>query len=260
MAGIGKLLTAAREARGFTAVEAAKRLHIRAMFVEAIEREDWRAVGEPVYVRGFLKNYAKLVGLDPEAAAAELDEAYAQDPQRPYSSVALRDESAGTLLDSRRGADTNWLVVATGVIAAVLLVAVVWQGIGLLRGGGGGTVAVSYSSPSPAANAPVASDANGAAAAPNPTPTSGVDLRLEATQSCWLSVTVDGKRVVYDTLPKGAVREFHAVREIILRAGNAGGIVATIDGKPLGTLGQVGQVEDRVFAVATPAQSQTVTP
>jgi hypothetical protein len=50
------------------------------------------------------------------------------------------------------------------------------------------------------------------------------------------------------------------VREIILRAGNAGGIVATIDGKPLGTLGQVGQVEDRVFAVATPAQSQTVTP
>ncbi|HXN09519.1 MAG TPA: DUF4115 domain-containing protein, partial [Candidatus Acidoferrales bacterium] len=78
---------------------------------------------------------------------------------------------------------------------------------------------------------------------------SGVNLRLQLTQASWLSVTVDGRRVVYETLPAGTVREFHGVREITLRAGNAGGVVAKIDGKDLGKLGQAGQVEDRVFAV-----------
>jgi hypothetical protein len=87
-------------------------------------------------------------------------------------------------------------------------------------------------------------------------PQSGVDLRLELTQSCWLSVSVDGKRVVYETLPAGTVKVFHGVREISLRAGNAGGVVATIDGQALGTLGGQGQVKDRVFAVKTPPIGQ----
>ena len=97
--------------------------------------------------------------------------------------------------------------------------------------------------------------ANALAAAANGK-TGGVDLRLQLTQSCWLSITVDGKRVVYQTLPAGTVREFHGVHEIALRAGNAGGVIATIDGQPLGTLGDPGQVRDKVFAVRTPVAGQ----
>jgi hypothetical protein len=85
----------------------------------------------------------------------------------------------------------------------------------------------------------------------------GVDLRLQLTQACWLSVMVDGKRVIYETLPAGTVKEFHGVREISLRAGNAGGVIATIDGQPIGTLGTPGQVQDRIFAVKTPPFGQT---
>ncbi len=81
----------------------------------------------------------------------------------------------------------------------------------------------------------------------------GVNLRLQLTQPSWLSVTVDGKRVVYETLPAGTVRDFHGAREITLRAGNAGGVVANIDGKDLGALGQAGQVEDRRFAATKQA-------
>ena len=255
MAGFGQQLTAAREARGMTADDVAKRLKIRAMFVEALEREDWRAVGEPVYARGFLKNYAKLVGLDSEAAAAALDAACPTPELRPDVPALVRDEvtSAGYEPASRRG--TNWLVVATGVVAVAMLIAVGWNFFGMQQNGQAPETAfVSSPPPSPSAAAMI----DGSASAAAPSQTQGVDLRLEATQACWLSVTVDGKRVVYDTLPKGAVREFHAAREITLRAGNAGGIVATIDGKPLGTLGQVGQVQDRVFAVTrTPARTAT---
>ena len=258
MPGIGQQLTAAREARGMTADDVARRLRIRAMFVNALEREDWPAVGEPVYARGFLKNYAKLVGLDPEAAAAALDPAYFEHTDRSDAPLQTppREEFAGVQRPTREGG-ANWLVVATGVVAAVMLIAVVWNFFGMSHGGSAPDV-VAQVSPAPASAAP--SLVQGASSAAAPEHTSGVDLRIEATQACWLSVTVDGKRVVYDTLPKGAVREFHAAREINLRAGNAGGIVATIDGKPLGTLGQVGQVQDRVFAVASPGPSRTATP
>jgi hypothetical protein len=87
------------------------------------------------------------------------------------------------------------------------------------------------------------------AAAPN---TNGVDLRLQLTQNSWLAVTVDGKQVLYQTLPAGTVRDFHGAHVITLRAGNAGGVMATVDGHDLGTLGQTGQVEERVFAAKTP--------
>ncbi|HEY5095283.1 MAG TPA: helix-turn-helix domain-containing protein [Candidatus Eremiobacteraceae bacterium] len=257
MPGIGLQLTAAREARGMTPNDVAKRLKIRAIFVDALEREDWSAVGEPVYARGFLKNYAKLLGLDSDVAAAEVDVAHPEHALLPDVPAIVHDESSDGYPPSRR-ADTNWLVIATGVVAAVMLVAVVWNFFGMPGGGPAvGTAALSSPAPSPSAPALIEGSASAAAA---PVQTTGVDLRLETTQACWLSVTVDGKRVVYSTLPKGAVREFHAEREINLRAGNAGGLVATIDGKPLGTLGQVGQVQDRVFAVASPAPSRTAIP
>jgi cytoskeletal protein RodZ len=256
MPGIGQQLTAAREARGMTASDVAKRLRIRAMFVDALEREDWRVVGEPVYARGFVKNYAKFLGLDSESAAEAVDEAYPDRTPRPDVPVMMHDDSADGYAPSRR-ADTNWLVVATGVVAAVMLIAVGWNFFGMPTAGPV-TETANSNSPAPAPSPLRMTDESASAAAP--TQVSGVNLRLETTQACWLSVTVDGKRVIYDTLPKGAVREFHAEREINLRAGNAGGLVATIDGKTLGTLGQVGQVQDRVFAVASPAPSRTATP
>ena len=255
MPGIGPQLTAAREARGMTPNDVAKRLKIRAMFVDALEREDWSAVGEPVYARGFLKNYAKLLGLDSEVAGAEVDVALPEHALLPDVPAIVHDETSAAYPPSRR-ADTNWLVIATGVVAAVMLVAVGWNFFGMHGGPPVETAGLSSPAPSPSAPAMI----EGSASAAAPAQTSGVDLRLETTQACWLSVTVDGKRVVYDTLPKGAVREFHAAREINLRAGNAGGLVATIDGKQLGTLGQVGQVQDRVFAVASPAPSRTAIP
>lgn len=257
MPGIGPQLTAAREARGMTPNDVAKRLKIRAIFVDALEREDWSAVGEPVYARGFLKNYAKLLGLDSDSAAAEVEVASTEHALLPDVPAMVHDDATNGYPPSRR-ADTNWLVVATGVVAAVMLIAVGWNFFGMP--GGGPTVEnTALNSPPPSPSAPVLVEGSVSAAAA-PVQTSGVDLRLETTQACWLSVTVDGKRVVYTTLPKGAVREFHATREINLRAGNAGGIVATIDGKQLGTLGQVGQVQDRVFAVASPAPSRTDIP
>lgn len=61
---IGHLLSNARSARGMSVAEVAQQLRISTHQVEAIEREDFDKLPGPVFVRGFVRNYANLVGLE----------------------------------------------------------------------------------------------------------------------------------------------------------------------------------------------------
>ena len=61
-------MRAAREARRLSLSEVAEQIHIRALYLQNIEEEDWRAIGAPVYVRGFIRTYARFLGLDPARA------------------------------------------------------------------------------------------------------------------------------------------------------------------------------------------------
>lgn len=71
-AGIGTRLKAAREKKGLTVLQAAEKLHVDGKIIEALEAEDFAALGATVYVRGHLRHYAELV----DEKAAELQELY----------------------------------------------------------------------------------------------------------------------------------------------------------------------------------------
>lgn len=68
--GFGATLAAAREAKGLTRAEVAERLKLSPRQIEALEAEDWGALPDPVFVRGFVRNYARLLGLDADALIA----------------------------------------------------------------------------------------------------------------------------------------------------------------------------------------------
>jgi cytoskeleton protein RodZ len=63
--GIGARLRSAREARGLTTLQAAEKLHVDPRILEALEAENFAALGAAVYVRGHLRRYADLVGENP---------------------------------------------------------------------------------------------------------------------------------------------------------------------------------------------------
>jgi len=256
MGYIGEQLSTARRKLGLTTTQIAERLRMRKMFVEALEREEWATIGEFVYVRGFLKNYAKVLGLDAAALVEQFSAEYAPEVAAPRPSL---ESLAGSGLSSVRSdgyaASRAWFPWVLGSLTAIAGVLVIMVGISLFG-------AFFSANAHPSDTSQTASQTNtttmpqGSSGASLPETSSdlqgrdsGVNLRLQLTQPSWLSVTVDGRRVVYETLPAGTVRDFHGVREITLRAGNAGGVVAKIDGRDLGKLGQAGQVEDRVFAV-----------
>lgn len=62
----GPLLRRMREAQGIELRELAERSKIGVAYLTALEADDFPKLPAPVYVRGFLGEYAKMLGLDPE--------------------------------------------------------------------------------------------------------------------------------------------------------------------------------------------------
>lgn len=71
-APIGQILREAREAQGLSVEEAASRLRLMHRQIGAMEDEDFESLGQPVFARGFVRNYARLLGLEPERLLARM--------------------------------------------------------------------------------------------------------------------------------------------------------------------------------------------
>jgi len=71
---LGALLKAEREKRGLSVREVMDATKISRRNVNALEEGNVGALPHPVYLKGYIKNYARLVGLDPEALSCVVDE------------------------------------------------------------------------------------------------------------------------------------------------------------------------------------------
>lgn len=60
----GPMLREARERRGMSLNEAADALHLKPELIQALEEERTEVLPSRTFVRGYLRNYARLVGLD----------------------------------------------------------------------------------------------------------------------------------------------------------------------------------------------------
>jgi cytoskeleton protein RodZ len=61
--GCGARLRKAREAAGLSQADVAARLKMPVRVVQSLENEDWSRLGAPVFVRGQLRSYSRLLGL-----------------------------------------------------------------------------------------------------------------------------------------------------------------------------------------------------
>jgi cytoskeleton protein RodZ len=124
----GAQLIAERRAQGLSLGDVARRLKLSVRQVEALERDEYAAFPGPVFVRGFLRNYAKLLQLEPEALVAQA--AIAQAPATaplpatasvPATPVPLREPRAHRR--SRFGFGT----LALAAVLVILAIAAVYD-------------------------------------------------------------------------------------------------------------------------------------
>ena len=85
-------------------------------------------------------------------------------------------------------------------------------------------------------------------------------MELAVSADSWVQVLVDGTKTYEGILRPGERRQFSAERQVAVRAGNAGGVEAFINGQSVGTLGEPGQVVDRLWEMLPEGTVVTPTP
>lgn len=110
----GQRLRAERERRGLSLEQVAAELHMDINVARALEADDYTPLGAPIFVKGHLRNYAKLLGLDAGALITQYERLAA--PQTPE--LVARPEPVGAM---RPGAsDGGWLIGVAGVLLLLL--------------------------------------------------------------------------------------------------------------------------------------------
>lgn len=234
-AAVGARFRDAREAMGASVADCAAALRARTEQLRALESGRLDVFGGDVYARGFVRSYARLLGLDPRPLLDELGVTAAAD-----ALDRLRD-----LPTERRPSDRRTpavLVALALVVAAGLVVA------SALRLGDARTpdatpppyapVVTDEEAPSPAPPPPAPVPASEPAVPPVP-----VALVLTLESPSWLEVVADG--VVVEpgrTARAGETLRFEAQLVLVVRYGNAGGVRADLNGDDLGPQGAPGQV------------------
>ncbi len=126
----GERLKKAREAKALTLEQVSSSLKILPRMLEAIEKDSYKDLPEPVFVRGYLRLYADLVALPSADIIARFDEYYTADTGRSPQ-VRLQSPPLQRLPDitPRRLPTVKWGAIGGVALLIILsLVSVaVWQ-------------------------------------------------------------------------------------------------------------------------------------
>jgi cytoskeletal protein RodZ len=239
---LGERFRAAREERGLTLSDVAEHLHIRSVYLSAIEEENWKAIGAPVYTRGFLRTYARFLGLDPEQAVSEFSAGQDTEPEPATLPPRVMSDY------SSRGSSLGPLIWIAGAVAVALIGFVIYLLVTPVRPPQQ-LAATAAGRTAPSLGGSTATSAATAAPSPAaPALTQTRTLAIHLTAASWLRVTVDGNVSIEGTFPAGTTKSFHG-KTALVRVGNAGGVQITVDGKAVGRLGASGDVVEKQFTL-----------
>jgi cytoskeleton protein RodZ len=237
--GIGARLRGARERSRLTILRAAERLHVDPDILEALEADDFAALGAPVYVKGHLRHYAELVGESPEA----LFEIYSQGTKVPPPDLTRIPKPV---------ADDAGRLVAPAVIVVIgfAVAGTVWWGLSLSHRGwliaGSHAVPITVSVVTPGqpeqpvslalAGATVAPEGH-AARSPNGDQTGAAPARgqIQAvfvySADSWTEVyDATGRRLLYGLSLGHATRRLEGVAPFSVLLGDASGVTIEVGG------------------------------
>jgi cytoskeleton protein RodZ len=118
---LGEKLRQAREERGYTLGEVAEQTRISSLYLESIENDDYKILPGGIFNKGFVKSFAKFVGVNEQEALSDYTRMIAQSETESDELKVYRPE---VLTDDRAGAS-----MAPTIIIAVIILAAMTAGI-----------------------------------------------------------------------------------------------------------------------------------
>jgi cytoskeleton protein RodZ len=235
-ASFGTWLRRQREARQIGLREIAERTKISLRYLEAMEEDHFEVLPAPIFAKGFLREYARYVGLSPDEVvnhwlsvtkgpAPEEGEAPFGSRRAPSAGPAATPVMA---VGGGRQGMPRWLGLALGVVVLLGLVGIVaflserWRQVRAGRG-----------EDRPPIVAPVAAPVPPPPPAAAPPPSVPLEVVVDFNQECWVEAVVDGGSRRAEMREQGESMQLEAKQSVVFtKLGNGAAVDIQVNGYP----------------------------
>ncbi|MFQ5735951.1 MAG: RodZ domain-containing protein [Thermodesulfobacteriota bacterium] len=264
----GEYLKREREIRGIKLSEVFEATRVPKKSLEALEADEYDSMPHPTFVKGYIKAYCKVLGVD-ETDAVLRYEIYlrekslkAGDAKAESRTPVPKSVKEPPLLGEFWRSKRNVVLAAAG--AAVLIIIIIASIFIPRKGPAPVPVAQTVEERAVPGTAPEAAPERAPAVEKKPAPRKAArpvpaekkpaapavaeqakprhSLVVKATDTVWVQAVIDGKEPFDVTLKPGEKVVWKAVDGLVLKIGNAGGVELAFDGKPLAPVGEPGYV------------------
>ncbi len=194
---LGEKLKQARETRGISISEVAEQTRISRLYLESIENNDYRSLPGGIFNKGFVKSYAKYVGIDEQEALRDYSQLISEQGEKDVEeNKTYRPE---VLTDDRNSAS----MIPTLIFAVIILGLIAWGAITLvnyIRDNQNQTAVVNNSANNGKTTNSNSNSNSSNSTVPNPQPqtmpaSNEIKVEFKAlTEPISIEATVDGKK------------------------------------------------------------------
>ncbi len=250
MEGFGAWLKREREMRGVSLREVAQATRIGMRALEALEEERFEELGADIFIKGFLRSYARYLGINADEVVLRYEEHTNHQSMAP-DLREVRGEKM-YLIEGRQ--PIRKVIFALG---AVILLSLAGWALFAVRSGVSVQTAATLPEPAPlplpvteatlAVTAP-AETVEIAPEPPGPPARKPMELEVQADQVSYVKIGVDGREPEERMMQSGTIWRVRGDERIELLTGNAGGVTVIYEGRSLGRFGEQGRVRRKVFS------------
>lgn len=275
MENLGAFLRQQREEKRVPIEELAVRTRIAVRFIKAIEENQFDQLPNHVSAKGFLRSYARCLGLDELAVLKGFSEAV--QPNEADPPPAEKQEEILSYIQVKRPDRLPFpLWAALAVVGVIVLLLVLTLFMPKREEAPPPAAEVTPppsgeivpSEPPPGLEAPLGGEEafpqpSVSTPVPSPPPEPAVKplvLLVEAIESSWIQVNIDGAETKEALLQPNQKVKWEAKQKFILTVGNAGGVRVNLDGRDLGPFGPSGKVVKKEISAATLPSVASVPP
>jgi cytoskeletal protein RodZ len=230
---IGNALAEARRQSGLTITEVSQRTCIRETIIRGIERSDFSGCGGDFYARGHIRSIARTVGAEPEPVIREYDATLGA-PEAISAAEVFQPATAIKMRERRR---PNW--TAAMALALVMIAGIFAYQHFAARS----ATATARPASQVGRSQPRAVKLTPAAHRPAGHRPSRLDIRLVATQDCWVQLTTAAGRTIFSgTVYAGSTMNWIERHPVSMVIGNPAGVKVRVNGKnpvPVGAVSTV---------------------
>jgi len=250
----GDWLRRQRELREISLRDIAERTKISLRYLEAMEADRFDLLPAPIFAKGFLREYARYVGLSPD------------DVVNHYLSVHRPEELADPKEDTRvrtrpKPVDPgptpvrrNWswglLLALAGLILLVAIALLAYFADRRHEERGPSASQAPPMAAPPPAQAAVQPASSQSQPAPPP-PSAPIEVSLDFSKDCWVEAVIDAKNRVSELRVQGESLQLDAQKSVSLKLGNAGVVDIQVNGYPLELDAKEGDVRELMIDLNT---------